>query len=124
MNIKYYIGVFVVTIHLIIGVLLGLFLIYTNNIYYIMFMLFGLFILMSQWYFINDCLLFGFENYLMDKKNKYYDFTKFQTINVFGRNYYIFDHVLYSSYFYSTFILFNIAFFKLAYILYKEKNKL
>jgi hypothetical protein len=123
MNIKYSMGVLIVTIHFIIGVLLGLFLIYTDNIYYIMFMIFGLFLLMSHWYFLNDCLLIGFENYLMDKKNKYSDFTKFQTINLFGRNYYIFDHVLYSTYFYSTFILFNIAFFKLAYILYKKENK-
>lgn len=122
-NIKYYIGIILKYLHLFIGFITTLYLLYTDNVYYIIFIIFATFILMSSWYFFNDCILFSLENYLMNKKNEYHDFTKFKEINVFGRHYYIFNHVLYSTYFYSTITVFLIALIKLIIVCNKKMNK-
>ena len=81
------------------------------------------FLLMSSWYFFNDCILYGLENYLIGKKNTYHDFTQMKVIKVFNRNYFIYHHVLNSTYFYSTVIVFFIALFKLFFICAKKCEK-
>lgn len=120
-NIKNYIGILFEYMHFLIGIILTIFLIYTNNIYFIIFMLFGTFILMSSWYFFNDCLLFGFQNYLLDKENKYNNYQKFKIIKIYDRKYYIYDYILYSKEFYADFFVFLIALCKLIYVCYKKK---
>lgn len=112
-NIKNIIGLIFYYVHLICGIVLTLYLLYTDNLYYIIFMLCITFFLVVSWYMFNDCLLLSFENNLLDKKNEYFDFTKYTTIELFGRKYIIFDHVLYSIYIYSTTIVFFIAIVKL-----------
>jgi len=120
-NIKNILGLIFYFMHLICGLILTLYLLYTDNLYYVIFMLCITFILVVSWYMFNDCLLLSFENSLLDKKNEYFDFTKYKVIELFGRKYYIFNHVLYSTYIYSTTIVFFIAIIKLITICNKKK---
>ena len=118
-NIQLKLGLVFYYIHYFIGILLTLYLLYTDNVYYIIFMLCITFLLLLLWYIFNDCIIISLENYLLNKKNEYNDFTKYKTISILNRKFFIFDFVLYSSYTYTNTIVFIIAIIKL--IIYVNK---
>jgi len=122
-NINYILGIIFCYTYTFISIFLTIFLLYTDNVYYIIFMLFIIFCVLLNWYIFNDCIAISLENYLLNKKNEYNDLTKYKTIYLFNRKYIIFDYTLYSSFTYVGTIVFIIAIIKLIFYVNKLKNK-
>jgi len=122
MDVKYFLGIILYIIHYSFNFLILFFSIYSNNFYIILSILLILFIVLLLWYFTNDCLLIAFENFLLNKKNKYNaDYNKYFLLKIFDRNIYIFNHVLYSYHVYFILLIFFLCVIKLIYI-YKNKK--
>jgi len=122
-NINYIFGIIFYYTHFFISIFLTIFLLYTDNIYYIISMIFIIYFLVFFWYIFNDCIAVSLENYLLNKKNEYNDLTKYKTIYLFNRKYIMYDYILYSHSTYVAIIVFIISVIKLIYYINKLKRK-
>lgn len=122
MNFKYILGIIFVFFHYLFnfGILFILF--FYNNFYLTLAITFISFMTLWSWYFFNDCLLTGIENYLLGKSNKYASFDDYIQFNIFNRKIKIYKGVYGVYHTYLLLIIFLFSIYKL-YIIYKNNCK-
>lgn len=122
MNFKYILGIIFVFFHYLFnfGMLLTLY--YSNNFYLILAITFISFMILWFWYFFNDCILTGIENYLLEKPNKYKDLNNYIQFKIFARKIKIYKHIYKGYHIYFLLIIFLFSIYKL-YIIFKNNSK-